>query len=78
MLTSLDKPPIRCILSNENLIFAPPTSLLFAEHDDYFIFAIGPSVVEVRSPERTCVANTDDEKRIIESFPYNMSVYYIL
>jgi len=53
-------------------------SLLFAEHDDSFIYAIGPSVAELRSRERTCVANIDYEKRLIGSFPYNMSVYYVV
>ena len=62
----------------ENGIFTPIGSLFSTEHNGGFNFAIDRAVAKLCLRVRTRVTNIDYEKRVIESFPYNTSVYYTM
>jgi len=53
-------------------------SAFSAERSNTLNYAIGCCVAKLRRGECLCVANVDYEKRVIEHFPYNTSVYYAL
>lgn len=58
--------------------FYTDSKLIFTEHDSGYVFVIGLSIAKLHLRERTPIANIDYEKHVIESFPYNTSVYYVM